>query len=220
MIRDPELIKEITVKDFDHFDRQNEFYRTGQELFQLTSLQRAYLFLSAQFPNIAKEPLEILIIRTKRMLGLRLQKNSATTLVMSVHELALNPAVQDTLYQEVRTFKETYGQLTYENVNSMKYLDGVINESMRKWSPAIVLDRMCQKAYDLPPPRAGGKPFKNKHNITPFSFMPFGAGPRNCIGSRFALLELKVLLYNLILNFKILKCEKTMDPIRLQPADF
>lgn len=39
-------------------------------------------------------------------------------------------------------------------------------------------------------------------------------------GSRFALLELKVIIYNLILNFEIVKCEKTIDPIRLQPADF
>ncbi|GBP77545.1 Cytochrome P450 9e2, partial [Eumeta japonica] len=34
---------------------------------------------------------------------------------------------------------------------------------------------------------------KNKKDIQQFTFMPFGLGPRNCIGSRFALLELKVI---------------------------
>ncbi|KAJ3329431.1 hypothetical protein HDU76_007926 [Blyttiomyces sp. JEL0837] len=41
---------------------------------------------------------------------------------------------------------------------------------------------------------AAGRPFG--------AYMPFLLGPRNCIGSRFALLELKVLLLHLIQNFK------------------
>lgn len=39
-------------------------------------------------------------------------------------------------------------------------------------------------------------------------------------GSRFALLEVKTLLYNFVLNFKIVKCEKTVDPIKLVPHEF
>lgn len=60
----------------------------------------------------------------------------------------------------------------------------------------------------------------NKHKIKSGTFIPFGIGPRNCIGGRFATLEIKVLMYHIVHKFKILKCEKTTDPIRLQPLDF
>ncbi|KAL0841595.1 hypothetical protein ABMA28_015254 [Loxostege sticticalis] len=181
-------------------------------------------------------------------------ETTASTLVMCIHELALNPSIQEKLYQEVEAFSQTK-TLTYENFPELKYLDCVLNETLRKWSAAIITDRKCVKPFDLPPPREGGKPYRlnpgdivynmvnaihldpkyypepetfiperfsdaNKHNIAPFTFMPFGMGPRACIASRFALLELKVLLYFITINFKIVKCEKTMDPLRLIQKGF
>ncbi|XP_053607640.1 probable cytochrome P450 9f2 isoform X2 [Plodia interpunctella] len=182
-------------------------------------------------------------------------ESSAGALTTTIHELALNPEVEEKLYQECKQFRDSGNSLTYDNVAQLKYLDCVINENMRKWAAAIIMDRTCTKAYELPPPREGAKPVKlkpgdviynmvnsihmdekyfpnpevfdperfsdeNKHKIKPFTFMPFGMGPRNCIASRFALLELKVLLYNLVVNFKIKKSKKTLDPIVLNPADF
>ncbi|CAK1596576.1 unnamed protein product [Parnassius mnemosyne] len=179
---------------------------------------------------------------------------SATALIMCIHELAINPKVQDKLYEEIKEFKDKNSSVVFENMNELKYLDGVINETFRKWAPGLVIDRVCTKPYELPPPREGGKPYKlqpgdvvynvmnsihmdpkyypdpevfdpdrfsdeRKHEMTPFTFMPFGTGPRFCIGARFALMELKVLLYHLILNFKILKCKKTVEPIILKPED-
>ncbi|XP_026324779.1 probable cytochrome P450 9f2 isoform X2 [Hyposmocoma kahamanoa] len=182
-------------------------------------------------------------------------ESSGSTLVMGIHELAINPHVQDKLYQEIKEFKIKNSALTYDNISELKYLDCVLNETLRKWSPALILDRCCTKAYELPPVREGGRPFKlkpgdivynvvnsihldekywpepekfdpdrfsdeNKRSIKPFTYMPFGVGPRNCIGSRFAILELKVLLFDLVSNYKIVKSEKTLDPIVLEPSDF
>lgn len=51
----------------------------------------------------------------------------ASTLGFAIHELALNSEVQDKLYQEIRQFKDMNGELTYENVTQLKYLDCVVN---------------------------------------------------------------------------------------------
>lgn len=56
---------------------------------------------------------------------------------------------------------------------------------------------------------------ENKVNIRPYTYIPFGSGPRNCIGSRLALLEMKTLLYNLLLSFEIVPTKKTKIPIVL-----
>ena len=56
---------------------------------------------------------------------------------------------------------------------------------------------------------------ENRENIDPDTYLPFGIGPRNCIGSRFALMELKTIFYYLMLNFKFEVTEKTQIPLKL-----
>jgi cytochrome P450 family 9 len=63
---------------------------------------------------------------------------------------------------------------------------------------------------------------QNKNNIPSGVYIPFGMGPRNCIGSRFALMESKAVLYYLLLNFLLEPNAKTQIPLKIGrgPAGF
>lgn len=56
----------------------------------------------------------------------------------------------------------------------------------------------------------------NKGNIQSGTYFPFGVGPRNCIGSRFALMGVKSIVFHLILKFKLEQSQQTQHPLKLQ----
>jgi cytochrome P450 family 9 len=56
---------------------------------------------------------------------------------------------------------------------------------------------------------------ENKSKIDPDTYLPFGIGPRNCIGCRFALMEVKTLFYYLLRNFSLEVTAKTQIPLKL-----
>lgn len=50
---------------------------------------------------------------------------------------------------------------------------------------------------------------ERKDELKNCTFLAFGVGPRNCIGNRMALMEIKSMLYQLLLNFRLMPAEKT-----------
>ena len=167
---------------------------------------------------------------------------------MASYELAVNDDVQKKLREEfLKAEKSKTGEfITYDEIQSFKYLDHVVSEVLRKWPPAPVIERIAARDFNFEyeelsfkvekgrvfiipiyPIHHDRKHFPNPHKFNPERFseenkginnmnayMPFGLGPRNCIASRFALMNMKTVIYYLILNFEIKVCEKTQIPIK------
>ncbi|XP_042912639.2 cytochrome P450 3A11-like [Parasteatoda tepidariorum] len=61
---------------------------------------------------------------------------TALTLGFTTYHLALEQRVQDKLFQEIEeVLNQTNGELTYESIQKMKYLDNVISETLRLHPP-------------------------------------------------------------------------------------
>jgi cytochrome P450 family 9 len=56
------------------------------------------------------------------------------------YELACNPEVQQKLYEEIWEMNNEIGgkKINYEQIQSLKYLDQVLSETLRKWPAAPV----------------------------------------------------------------------------------
>ncbi|XP_049854977.1 cytochrome P450 9e2-like isoform X1 [Schistocerca gregaria] len=85
------------------------------------------------------------------------------------------------------------------------------------WIPAHALHH--DEKYFPDPERFDPERFspENKHRIKPFTYIPFGVGPRICIAQRFALLELKVMLIYLLSKFTLHVVDKTPIPLQIKP---
>jgi len=61
--------------------------------------------------------------------------------------------------------------------------------------------------------------FENQENRNPYTFLPFGVGPRFCIGQRFALMHIKHTMSYLLSQYRFVKCDQTEIPLKMK-SDF
>ena len=138
--------------------------------------------------------------------------------------------------------------ITYDDLNKMTYMDQVISETLRFHSPIGVLQRTATKDYKMPGhdlviSKEGGvwinavaihmdpKHYANPRTFdpehfskeaklarNPYAYLPFGQGPRGCLGMRFAIMEAKLALANVVRNFNLIPSEKTQEPLQLDPT--
>lgn len=77
---------------------------------------------------------------------------SITSCVCSVlHEIAINPEIQQKLYNEIAQTRSCSSDenLTYDELHQMEYLDMVVNEALRRWTPIPLTDRIVTRPIDL-----------------------------------------------------------------------
>ncbi|XP_011705827.1 PREDICTED: cytochrome P450 9e2-like, partial [Wasmannia auropunctata] len=83
----------------------------------------------------------------------------STAMCFMMHHIGINPDVQSKLREEIfDVLRQTNDKPTYEAINGMKYLNAVVNESLRMYPIAVFLDRKCIKETKLPPATPDGEP--------------------------------------------------------------
>ncbi|KYN13664.1 Cytochrome P450 9e2, partial [Trachymyrmex cornetzi] len=92
----------------------------------------------------------------------------------------------------------------------------IIQKGMPVWIPILAIHR-DKKYFDDPEKFYPERFLDNKlHNSS--CYMPFGLGPRMCIANRFAMLEVKVLLFHLLARCELKPCPKTESPIKFRKS--
>ncbi|CAG9806336.1 unnamed protein product [Chironomus riparius] len=78
-------------------------------------------------------------------------ETSANALTFCTYELAINQDIQDRLRKEIQAvLKKHDEEITYDAIMEMKYLDMVINETLRKYPIFEVQVRKCTKEFKIP----------------------------------------------------------------------
>ncbi|XP_075359138.1 thromboxane-A synthase isoform X2 [Mycteria americana] len=125
-------------------------------------------------------------------------ETTTSTLSFATYLLATNPECQEKVLQEIDEFSAKHMVPDYQNVQELPYLDMVIAETLRMYPPAF---RFTEEAK------------KERH---PFAYLPFGAGPRGCIGMKMGLLETKITLLRILQKFQFKACPETEIPLQLK----
>jgi cytochrome P450 len=153
-------------------------------------------------------------------------ENVANSMTWTLFLLAQHPHVMAQLYHELsarlRGDPASLGQL-----ERLPFLDAVIRESLRVLTPVPYVIRKVDEPTELEDVRLrkGDRvvcsPYVTHHlpdlypeperfrperwlgiNPGPYEYLPFGAGPRLCAGSTFALTEMKLVLAMLVRRFR------------------
>lgn len=157
-------------------------------------------------------------------------ETTANALTWTLYLLSQNPAVESRLYDEIqRVLGDRPPQLA--DLRSLPYLEKVVKEGMRLYPPAWGIGRQSLTELELGGYRVPARsnlmiiPYLlhrderwwddpltfNPDRWTPemesalpkYAYMPFGGGPRICIGNSFAKMEAELLLASIVQRYRL-----------------
>uniref|UniRef100_A0A2Y9D1P1 Cytochrome P450 n=1 Tax=Anopheles dirus TaxID=7168 RepID=A0A2Y9D1P1_9DIPT len=132
------------------------------------------------------------------------------------------------------------GHLSPNDLSSLKFFDRVVKECFRLWPPVAFISRQVTDEIVLPDGRSIPRgAIANLHIFdlhrdpqqfpdpdrfdpdrflpevaekrNPYAYVPFSAGQRNCIGQKYALLEIKTVVAYLVLRYRVLPVTKRTE---------
>ncbi|RYP21857.1 hypothetical protein DL767_009176 [Monosporascus sp. MG133] len=162
---------------------------------------------------------------------------SANALSWGLYIMANRQDIQSKLRDEITAFVAQVPEPTYTEIDRLQYLDHFIKETLRVFPPVTILNRQAIEdltieglpipkgtSFDIVPsvaslnPLIWGddadeiKPSRWEHlteeQASPYAFEVFSNGPRICVGRLFAYLEIKIILFELIRNYRFLSVVK------------
>lgn len=168
-------------------------------------------------------------------------ETTALTLAWSLYLLAFDQEVQDRARAEA---KEVLGDraATGADVDKLKFIRQIVDEALRLYPPAGIVSRTAQKAdtlggREIRPGDTVMIPIYALHRnyrlwdepdafipdrwedgrpVDRYAYLPFGDGPRICIGSSFALQEAVIILASLVARFRFTAVEgRQPDPVMI-----
>ncbi|OWF41391.1 cytochrome P450 4B1-like [Mizuhopecten yessoensis] len=156
---------------------------------------------------------------------------SYSALIWALYHMGKYPEEQEAVYREVCDVTGDRQYVEWEDLAKLQKTTMFLKENLRLYTPAATTTRLLTKPMELeghtfPAGTAIGVNFavlhrnpevyddpkefrperflpENAAKRSPFAFIPFAAGPRNCIGQNFTMNEQKVILSRIVKRFKV-----------------